>query len=217
MALPTDTPVTTFEGSLRELLAHGGVSETCELRSGFGLMAFHGGNLERTTDVIAAEVAERTGSSLYTVVQRSPLRFHLASTAMQPEDSTLLSRFLRHVHTVIAVHGYGRENEFWRVLLGGQNRALAHHLSGYLRRSLPSKFGIVDKISEIPPGLEGLHPANPVNLPERAGVQLELPPTLRWNREARNWSDHEGTPRATQVSSLINCLVEAVNDWRLAA
>ena len=29
------------------------MSEVCELRGTFGLMAFHGGNLERATDVIA--------------------------------------------------------------------------------------------------------------------------------------------------------------------
>jgi len=60
---------------------------------------------------------------------------------------------------------------------------------------------------------EGLHEANPVNLPSGAGVQLELPPTIRWNRKARNWSDHEGTPRARQVSTLIDTLARAIDAW----
>ena len=44
---------------LEDLLAQPGVEEVCELRSRFGVMALHGGNLERGTDVIAAAAAER--------------------------------------------------------------------------------------------------------------------------------------------------------------
>ena len=52
------------------------------------------------------------------------------------------------------------------------------------------------------------------NLPINAGVQMELPPTIRWNKEAMNWSDHEGTPRAPQVDALIETLVVAVETWQ---
>ena len=52
-----------------------------------------------------------------------------------------------------------------------------------------------------------------MNLPPNAGVQLELPPTIRWNEQARNWSDYDGTPRAPQVSTLIDALVEAIDAW----
>jgi phage replication-related protein YjqB (UPF0714/DUF867 family) len=45
-----------------ELLAHPGVEEICELRSSFGLMAFHGGSLEKATDAIASRVADRAGA-----------------------------------------------------------------------------------------------------------------------------------------------------------
>ena len=195
------------------LLAHPGVDEVCELRSRFGIMAFHGGNLERTTDVIASEVAQRSGASLYAVIQHAPLREHVPSITIRAEHSTSLEQFLDHVHTVIAVHGYGRETQFWNVLLGGRNRALASHLAEHLRAALPEAFGVVDDLEEIPRGLRGLHEANPVNLPRHAGVQLELPPTIRWNKQARNWSGHEGTPRAPQVVTLIDALVEAVDAW----
>ncbi|MDE0163214.1 MAG: hypothetical protein OXL98_15945 [Acidimicrobiaceae bacterium] len=50
-----------------------------------------------------------------------------------------------------------------------------------------------------------------MNLPSGAGVQLELPPTIRWNKQARNWSDHDGTPRAPQVSTLIDTLARAID------
>lgn len=195
------------------LIARPDVDEVCELRSPFGIMAFHGGNLERTTDVIAAEVAERSGISLYAVIQHAPLREHVPSTTIRPEHSRWLQEFVDHVHTVIAVHGYGRETQFWKVLLGGTNRTLAGHLAGHLRTALPSDYGVVDDLDEIPRGLRGLHRDNPVNLPDNGGVQLELPPTIRWNKQARNWSDHEGTPRAPQVTTLIDALVTAVDAW----
>ena len=200
-------------GGFAALLAHPEVEEVCELRGRFGIMAFHGGNLERTTDVIAREAAERSGASLYAVIQHAPLREHVPSITIRPEHSERLGDFLDHVHTVIAVHGYGRETEFWNVLLGGRNRGLASHLAGHLRGALPSAYGVVDDLEDIPSGLRGLHEANPVNLPPNAGVQLELPPTIRWNKQARNWSDHDGTPRAPQVGTLIDALVGAVESW----
>ena len=200
-------------GGFPELIARPDVDEVCELRGRFGLMAFHGGNLERTTDVIAREAAEHTGASLYAVIQHAPLREHVPSITIRPEHSAKLKEFLDHVHTVVAVHGYGRETQFWNVLLGGRNRPLASHLAKHLRAALPSAYGVIDDLDEIPRGLRGLHEANPVNLPANAGVQLELPPTIRWNKEARNWSDHEGTPRAPQVSTLIDALVDAVDAW----
>ena len=195
------------------LIAHPDVDEVCELRGRFGLMAFHGGNLERTTDAIAREAAERSGASLYAVIQHAPLREHVPSITIRPEHSEKLQEFLDHVHTVIAVHGYGRETQFWNVLLGGHNRELAAHLAEHLRAALPEAFGVVDDLDAIPRGLRGLHDANPVNLPRHGGVQLELPPTIRWNKQARNWSDHDGTPRAPQVNTLIDALVGAIDAW----
>ena len=196
-----------------ELLAHPDVDEVCELRARFGIMAFHGGNLERATDVIAREVADRAGASLYAVIQHAPLREHVPSITIRPEHSDRLREFFEHVHTVIAVHGYGRETQFWNVLLGGRNRPLAGHLAEHLRAALPDAFGVVDDLDAIPRGLRGMHDDNPVNLPSNAGVQLELPPTIRWNKEARNWSDHEGAPRAPQVDTLIDALVDALEAW----
>ena len=78
---------------LRSLLERPEVTEICELRGSFGLMAFHGGNLERTTDIIAAEVAERTGSSYYGVIQAAPFRQHIPSTKFDPTESDALASF----------------------------------------------------------------------------------------------------------------------------
>ena len=163
-----------------ELLAHPGVEEICELRSTFGLMAFHGGNLEKATDVIASQVAARAGASLYAVLQPDDLRWHIPSIAVQPASSPRLAAFIEHVDVAVALHGYGRDGYWTTVLLGGANRALAHHIGEQLRASIgPHGYEIVDELDDIPSALRGVHPRNPVNLPPGKGVQVELPPRVR--------------------------------------
>lgn len=164
---------------LEELLAHPGVEEVCELRSTFGILAFHGGNLERGTDDIAAAAAEAAGASLYVIRQPPDLRWHLPSVEFQPERSTALASFLDHVEVVITVHGYGREGWWTTLLLGGRNRPLAARLAGHLRAGLGDGFTIEDDLEAIPRELRGVHARNPVNLARGTGVQLELPPRVR--------------------------------------
>jgi phage replication-related protein YjqB (UPF0714/DUF867 family) len=162
-----------------DLLAQPGVEEICELRSRFGLMAIHGGNLERGTDVIAAAAAERAGASLYVVRQPPGLRWHVPSVAFDPGASPALARFLDHVDVAVAVHGYGRPDMWTTLLVGGQNRPLAATLRSALEGALGDGFEVVDDVECIPLPLRGQHPRNPVNLPRGAGVQLELPPRVR--------------------------------------
>ncbi|MDJ0853367.1 MAG: poly-gamma-glutamate hydrolase family protein [Myxococcota bacterium] len=198
---------------LKEFLARPEVTEVCELRGRFGVMAYHGGNLERTTDVVAREVATRTGASLYTVVQEAPHRVHLASTAFDPAQSSRLASFLGHVDVVIAVHGYGRRALWHHLLLGGRNRHLANHLAQHLRAGLPEPYRVLDDLAAMPKELRGQHRRNPVNLPRAHGAQLELPPSIRWNRSENGWSDHQGVSRAPDVDRLIDALCQAVVAW----
>jgi len=163
-----------------DLLAHPGVEEVCELRSTFGLMAFHGGNLEVGTDTVAVRAAEDAGASLYAVLQPSDLRWHIPSTEVQPSASEALARFIAHVDVVVAVHGYGRDGFWTTLLLGGQNRGLAAHVGAALRAEIePHGYDVIDELDAIPAPLRGVHRANPVNLPRGKGVQLELPPRIR--------------------------------------
>jgi phage replication-related protein YjqB (UPF0714/DUF867 family) len=164
---------------LDDLLAHDGVEEECRLGSRFGLMAFHGGNLERGTDAIAVAAAERSGASLYAVRQPRDLRWHVPSVEFRAERSEALARFLDHVEVVVAVHGYGRNDMWTTLLLGGRNRALAAALGTALREGLGDSFTVVDDLDAIPRELRGVHHRNPVNVPPGGGVQLELPPRVR--------------------------------------
>ncbi len=198
---------------LRTFLARPEVAETCVLGSHFGVMAYHGGNLERSTDAVAHAVAARTGASLYTVVQEPPHRHHLASTAFDPDHSEPLAKFLDHVDVVITVHGYGRRRLRDHLLLGGRNRVLASHVATYLRRDLPSRYQVLDDLDAMPRELRGQHPDNPVNRPPREGVQIELPPSIRWNWRAWGWSDHAGVARTAGIERLIAGLSAAVESW----
>jgi phage replication-related protein YjqB (UPF0714/DUF867 family) len=164
---------------LAELLAQPGVEEVCELRSTFGLLALHGGNLEQGTDVVAARAADRARASLYIVRQPPDLYWHVPSVAFDTNASPALAAFMGHVDVVVAVHGYGRMGMWTTVLLGGRNRALAAQLGAGLRASLGGGFTIVDDLDAIPTELRGLHARNPVNLPRHRGAQLELPPRVR--------------------------------------
>lgn len=175
-----------------DLLAQPGVEEVCELRSRFGVMALHGGNLERGTDVIAAAAAERAGASLYVVRQPPGLRWHVPSVAFDPGASPALSRFLDHVQVAVAVHGYGRPDMWTTLLVGGRNRTLAAALRSALEGTLGDGFRVVDDVEHIPLPLRGQHPRNPVNLPRGAGAQLELPPRVRPGTGAPTFrSDYE--------------------------
>jgi phage replication-related protein YjqB (UPF0714/DUF867 family) len=196
-----------------ELLAEPGVEEELVLRSTFGFMAFHGGNLERMTDEIASVAAERSGASLYAVRQPYPMRNHIASTRVRPDESEQLTAFVEHVEVVIAVHGYGRDGLWTSLLLGGQNRDLARHLGDHLRAELPD-FVVLDHLDAIPNDLAGQHRDNPVNIPKLAGVQLELPPRVRGlTPHAVTMDRTDG--RIEWTNALIRALTIAATTWGL--
>jgi phage replication-related protein YjqB (UPF0714/DUF867 family) len=197
-------------GRFAELLAHEGVEEDLELRSTFGFMAFHGGNLEVGTDVVAARAAEAAGASLYAVRQPDGLRWHVPSIEVTPDESDSLGAFLDHVDVAVALHGYGREGMWTTLLLGGSHRELASHVAGHLRTALPG-YEVVDDLPAIPPELRGVHRANPVNRCRLGGVQLELPPRVRsWTPF---WSDLPAGAEIPHLAPLVEGLVAAAASW----
>ena len=168
-------------------------------------MAFHGGNLERVTDLVASEAAAASGASLYTVCQPEGVRNHIPSNAFDPAVSEPLADFLDHVDVAIAMHGFGRIGFFTTLLLGGQNRDLASHVARHLRPKLPH-YEILDTLDQIPKPLRGVHPKNPVNRPRYQGVQIELPPRIRGLTPY--WGEAEGT-RVPHIDDLIDGLATA--------
>jgi phage replication-related protein YjqB (UPF0714/DUF867 family) len=189
-----------------DLLASPGVTEVLELRSSIGFLAFHGGSLERQTDVIAIDAATRANASVYAVVQPPDLRWHIPSTSVTPEASEDLRAFVEHVEVAIAIHGYGRDGLWTSLLLGGTNRPLAAHLASHLGPALP-EYSIVDDLDAIPVDLRGVHARNPVNLPTGGGVQLELPPRVRGTTP--HWAGWEGPGHCPPMEALVAALATA--------
>ena len=193
-----------------ELLSTPGVEEVLAVRSRFGFLAFHGGSLERATDVVAVEAARRADASVYAVVQPPDHRWHLPSTEVTPSASPALATFLDHVDVAVAVHGYGRHGRWTSLLLGGSNRSLAAHVGRALAAALPD-HEVVDELAAIPPELRGVHPRNPVNLPREGGVQLELPPRVRGLTP--HWADWAGTGLCPPTEALVDALAAAARSW----
>ncbi len=158
-----------------QLLAHPDVSEHVDLRSPVGVMALHGG-IEKGTARIARSIAARTGASLYVVTQSDALAWHVPSIHYDPATSDRLARFIDHVDIAVSLHGFGRRHLERTVLVGGGSGGLAGEMADRLRHGTDLDVVTGD---DIPSGLRGAHPANPVNLPRRGGVQLELSHSCR--------------------------------------
>ncbi|MEX2294313.1 MAG: poly-gamma-glutamate hydrolase family protein [Acidimicrobiales bacterium] len=197
-------------GRFADLLALPGVDEELTLRSSFGFMAFHGGNLEAGTDGIAAAAAEASGASLYAVRQPDNLRWHIPSVEVTPDDSPALARFLNHVDVAVAIHGYGREGLWTTMLVGGANRTLATHVAGHLRSEMPT-YTVVDDLRQVPVELRGVHRDNPVNRAAGGGVQLELPPRVR--SRVPMWADLPANAPIPHGQDLIAALAAAAISW----
>ncbi len=65
----------------------------------------------------------------------------------------------------------------------------------------------------MPKGLAGQHRRNPVNLPPQRGLQIELPPAMRWHHENGGWSDDGDIGRAPQVDTFIAVLARSADLW----
>jgi phage replication-related protein YjqB (UPF0714/DUF867 family) len=195
--------------SFAELLELPGVTEEHELRGTFGFMAYHGGGLEEATDVIASLAAARSNASYYGVRHPADWDLHIPSTRVTPDQSPALAAFLAHVDVVVTVHGFGRRTLMTSVLLGGRNRVLARHVAGHLRAALPA-YDILDDLEAIPAELRGVHERNPVNVPRRGGVQIELPPRLRGSSPL--WWDWEHG-LVPHTESLIDALAAAARSF----
>lgn len=156
---------------LADLISLPGVVETSRLDGAVGVMAIHGG-LEAGTAEAAARIAGRSHSSVYAVVQPDDLRWHVPSIRFDPAQSVALRAFLEHVRLAVSLHGFGRRGLEDVVLVGGSNRRVARLIGDAIERRSPAR--VIADLDAIPSGLRGTHAANPVNLPEFGGVQLEL-------------------------------------------
>jgi phage replication-related protein YjqB (UPF0714/DUF867 family) len=171
----TTTERVTIEGA--EYLA------SLTLRSEIGLLALHG-STEGGTAELAQEVAARTGATALVFTQPAGPPVHIPSPRMAVPHCRTLRLFLSHVTLTVSLHGHLRPTATHSVFLGGTHREAARTLADALARLAPA-FTPVTDLDDIPPGLRGLHPRNPVNLTPAGGVQLELPLAARTQHPQR--------------------------------
>jgi phage replication-related protein YjqB (UPF0714/DUF867 family) len=164
-----------------ELLVTPGVTEHLVLRGSVGVLALHGG-LEHRTAEMARAIGDAAPASEYAVVLPDDLRWHVPSIRFDPRCSPRLSAFLERVRVVLSLHGFGRRDLPDTVLLGGSNRRLARRLAAAIEAR--TDLRVVTDPERFPAGLAGMHPRNPVNLPEFGGVQVELSPGARTDAHA---------------------------------
>ena len=194
-----------------DLLAEPGVQEIVEVRSSVGLLAFHGGSLERMTDVIAVDAAERAGASVYAVVQPPGLRWHVKSIDVTPDASDAPA----HVPRPRGGGDRGTRLRPGRDVDVAAPRRI-QPLTGpstspaTCAPALPD-YEIVDELDAIPVELRGLHERNPVNLPRLGGVQLELPPRVRGTTP--HFADWSGPGHLPPMEALVAALAAAVQAW----
>lgn len=186
-------------------------------------MALHGG-LEATTFEIAQAAAQRAGASLYAVVQPDDLTWHIPSHRYSLDTSERLAAFCAHVDIAISIHGYGgvhaSDHRWLTIVVGGGGRTEAALVAVELRESL-DEYHVIDDLDAIPREYRGVHPDNPVNRVQCAGVQIELPPRVRGRSPV--WADHDfaAAPFVPHTAALLDALVAAAgrlnDDGRVAA
>jgi phage replication-related protein YjqB (UPF0714/DUF867 family) len=143
-----------------------------------GLLALHAGT-EGGTAQLAEAVARRCGATSLVFTQPGTSEpVHIPSPRMAVDHCALLREFRSRVSLTVSLHGHMRRQARHTLFLGGANRAASLVLARELDVLAP-RFRIVTDLEEIPAGLRGLHPRNPVNLTRLAGVQVELPLTAR--------------------------------------
>lgn len=140
-------------------------------KSGFAIMAPHGGGIEPGTDAVADAIAGKD-------------HFYYAFKGIRPKNNTPLhiasSRFdepvakgmVRQCHTIITIHGCRDATPV--VYVGGKNDVLKNKVSLHLRNiEIPVQDAVRDSI-------RGVHPQNLCNRGKGGqGVQLEISSQLR--------------------------------------
>jgi phage replication-related protein YjqB (UPF0714/DUF867 family) len=192
---------------LAELITHKGILEYSILQGKVGVMAIHGGNIERGTEQIAYYVAHHSHSSLYVISPRTSKRdwkFHISSNKINPKESEKLTEFLDHVHTAVSIHGHVIKRNV--ICVGGLNHVLRRRVV----ESLKADFDVTDAVEEggICRNLSARNPKNVVNLPKGKGIQIEVP---LWMRKVFNHEPYEEMP-SKETRLLTSKLIGVITD-----
>jgi phage replication-related protein YjqB (UPF0714/DUF867 family) len=130
----------------------------------YGIIAIHGGNIEKGTSDIAQNIAK---NDIEYFINSSDK--HITSTEF---ESPLLNKLLSECEIIISIHGqHDKENSF--VMVGGLEDLLISNIKNSLNKN---NFNIIESEN----GLSGVSSENVCNKGvSKKGVQLELSHKLR--------------------------------------
>jgi phage replication-related protein YjqB (UPF0714/DUF867 family) len=182
------------------------------LQGSVGVMAIHGGNIERGTEQLANYVARNAHASLYVISPRTQKRdwkYHISSNKIDARESRILTEFLTHVRTAISIHGHVIKKNV--LCIGGLN----HTLRKTVIHSLKDGFNVVDALEEggICKNLAGGNEKNVVNLPREKGVQIEIPLMMRRVFDHRPYEIMPSPETQTLAESLITVIRDTLQSF----
>ena len=93
------------------------------------MCALPGGGLERAPEVVAREVADRTGASYYAVVQPDGCRHHLPSTRFTTGTSERLDAFLKDARKAVTT-AFDHREEYTAATASGRLARLRAEAEG---------------------------------------------------------------------------------------
>lgn len=194
------TPKTPFQIAL----ADPGMQEYSELHSNIGIMAFHGGAIEKGTEQIARCIANKTNSSFYIASGRKPannLILGIDPTNILQTDSQKLSDFIFSVKTSVSILGHNRDD---KIYIGGLNKELRLKIALQLAKAFPGR--VVSDVSKMSNEFSAISEKNIVNAPIYKGVQINLPKSLRPYD-----NDYDSPANDWQYLNVCNAISNAIN------
>lgn len=177
--------------------------EVIERDSPVAVLALHGGAIEPGTDTLARAVAGEE-FSFYAFRSLAPEKGRLHHVTSHRFDEPRCLALARRSRVALSIHGHDGATPW--VFPGGRNPALRRMVMDALIRSrVPVRFS---------PRLMGLHPRNVVNLPETAGVQIEVTWGLRSESvsplSVPRWQEGRLTDRGRAFAAALHEVLRAV-------
>lgn len=178
--------------------------EMVERSSSVAVLALHGGAIEPGTDILARAVAGEN-FSFYAFRSRVPDKGRLHHVTSHRFDEPRCQSLARRARVALSIHGHDGAPPW--VFPGGRNMGLRKMImDALIRRGVPVRFA---------PRLRGMHRRNVVNLPETAGVQLEVTWGLRqeWVNplSVEAWAEGRLTDRGAEVVSSLRHVLRAAD------
>jgi|GEM_PF-3468238 len=181
-----------------------GLQEYSELHSNIGVMAIHGGAIDKGTEQITRCVTEKTDVSYYIASGRKPsnnVNLSVASNSIKQTDSQKLNDFIFSIKTGISILGHNKDD---KIYVGGLNKELRLKIALQLAKAFPGR--VISDISRMSNEFSAISETNIINASIYKGVQIDLPKSLRPYD-----NDYDSSIKEEPYLSVCNAIANALN------